>query len=55
MDQYRPCGEAARSGDGGGKISSSMLDEATAAAVEAGLSRFDRRDLASLLRRIIER
>lgn len=55
MDQYRPCGEAARSGDGGGKISSTMLDEATAAAIEAGLSRFDRRDLASLMRRLIVR
>ena len=55
MDQYRPCGEAARQGDGGGRISSNMLGQAIAAAKEAGLSRFDQRDMASLIRRLMLR
>ncbi|HBG20866.1 MAG TPA: radical SAM protein [Desulfobulbaceae bacterium] len=54
MDQYRPCGEAAPPGDGG-TISRAMLDEAIRAAKKAGLSRFDERDMASLIRRLMSR
>ena len=54
MDQYRPCGEAALPGDGA-TISRAMLDEAIRAAKKAGLSRFDQRDMASLIRRLMSR
>lgn len=54
MDQYRPCGEAAHAGDGG-TISPAMLDEAVRTAKKAGLSRFDERDVAGLIRRLISR
>ena len=54
MDQYRPCGEAAVQGDGA-TISRAMLDEAIRAAEGAGLSRFDERDMVSLIRRLMLR
>ena len=54
MDQYRPCGEAALLGDGA-TISSTMLEEAINAAKKAGLSRLDKRDMPSLIRRLMSR
>ncbi len=54
MDQYRPCGEAALQGEGE-IISRAMLDEAIRAAEKAGLSRFDERDMASFIRRLMLR
>jgi len=52
MDQYRPCGKAALPGDGG-TISRAMMNEAVRAAKKAGLSRFDQRDMPSLIRRLM--
>ncbi|KJR98540.1 MAG: radical SAM protein [Desulfobulbaceae bacterium BRH_c16a] len=55
MDQYRPCGEAALGGEGGGMIESTMYNQAIRAAKSAGLSRLDQRDLAELIRRLMAR
>lgn len=54
MDQYRPCGEAAFSGEGAG-IGRGMLSEAIRLAEQAGLSRFDERDMAAFIRRLFLR
>jgi putative pyruvate formate lyase activating enzyme len=54
MDQYRPCGEAALAGDCR-TIGPAMLAEAGRIARQAGLSRFDERDLADLLRLLMSR
>ena len=55
MDQYRPCGEASYSDDESSMISGTMFAQAVKAATEAGLSRLDQRDLATLIRRLMSR